>query len=147
MGKYCKGKGNRGGKNLSELHTMMISTVMIRRKKNDILKTLPPKVRRRVIVSIMDEKLREQFKEMMIMLRKSTGQLGKLAVRHRNEILEVEDEKEKKVEDLTIEGDSPEIIIEKEGSEKQEGKKSSELDVSNEALIVDASKAVIEQVQ
>lgn len=38
------GKGH-GARNLRELHALMTSTVMVRRRKKDILTTLPPKHR------------------------------------------------------------------------------------------------------
>ena len=62
--KYGKGKREetiRSGR-LAELHTMLTSTVMIRRMKSDILKNLPAKVREKAYVKVKDEDLRNEFR-------------------------------------------------------------------------------------
>ena len=66
---------------LAELHTMLTSTVMIRRMKADILKNLPVKVREKAYIKIEDEHLRNEFRLYMQMLRQGKGVLGKLARR------------------------------------------------------------------
>ena len=73
--KYARG----GSQRRAELHTMLMGTVMIRRMKNDILKTLPPKVRDRAIIDVMDASTRKEMQECMDTLRTGKGKLCELA--------------------------------------------------------------------
>lgn len=96
MSKYVKGKGAEGGiktrcaffisaedsyspivmflpkfnpftlYRLAELHTMLTSTVMIRRMKADILKNLPAKIREKAYINIEDEGLKNEFRTYMV---------------------------------------------------------------------------------
>ena len=86
--KYVKGNaagdvaadGERKGSNsLAELHTLLTSTVMIRRMKVDMLKSLPKKIRLSAQIHIKNQLLRDEFKECMEKLREGKGVLGKLA--------------------------------------------------------------------
>jgi hypothetical protein len=74
--KYVK-KGNP--RRRAELHTMLTGTVMIRRMKVDILKTLPNKVREKAHVHILHNDQRNEFKGLLTELRESKGALGKIA--------------------------------------------------------------------
>ena len=88
MSKYVKGdKGDEVGSKarLAELHTLLTSTVMIRRMKADILKNLPSKIREKAYVKIENESLRNEFKTYLQLLRKGRGVLGKLAREHSQE--------------------------------------------------------------
>ena len=82
--KYCKSKSesNIGGKNMGELHTLLESTVMIRRLKANILKELPRKVREKAYIHITDDTLRNNLAQLMIRLREGKGVLGKIAKEH-----------------------------------------------------------------
>jgi SWI/SNF-related matrix-associated actin-dependent regulator 1 of chromatin subfamily A len=81
-----KGYDMEGNKaKLAELHTLLTSTVMIRRMKADILKNLPPKIREKAFISIEDENLRNEFVTYMQLLRQGKGVLGKLARVHHQE--------------------------------------------------------------
>lgn len=71
---------------LAELHTLLSSTVMIRRMKADILKNMPPKLREKAYINIEDETLRNDFRIHMQLLRQGRGVLGKLARKHRGEV-------------------------------------------------------------
>lgn len=82
--KYVK---NGTPRRSAELHTMLRGTVMIRRLKKDILKTLPRKFREKAgvhVVSSPDQ--RREFKQLMTQLRESKGALGNLARIHQVEI-------------------------------------------------------------
>ena len=63
----------------AELHTMLTGTVMIRRLKADILKTLPSKVREKASVRILSREQQARFRELLEALREGTGALGKIA--------------------------------------------------------------------
>lgn len=54
--KYARGNKQRR----AELHTMLMGTVMIRRMKHEILKTLPVKVREQGVVDVMDDNMRRK---------------------------------------------------------------------------------------
>jgi len=96
--KYCQGGkdndkltgGDKDGDNnnsirdpnLAELHTMLTSTVMIRRTKAEVLKNLPGKVRESALVKVRDVELGQEITESMHELRKSQGVLGRLSRMH-----------------------------------------------------------------
>ena len=85
MSKYAT-RGEEGNKaRLAELHTLLTSTVMIRRMKADILKNLPSKIREKAYIQIEDENLRYEFVTYMQLLRQGKGVLGKLARLHHKE--------------------------------------------------------------
>jgi SWI/SNF-related matrix-associated actin-dependent regulator 1 of chromatin subfamily A len=76
MDKYVKGATAR---RRAELHTMLTGTVMIRRLKVDILKTLPHKLREKAALHVLNEDQRCVFKKLLMQLRESKGALGKIA--------------------------------------------------------------------
>jgi len=82
--KYVKGKEGEKAR-LAELHTLLTSTVMIRRMKADILKNLPSKIREKAYIKVEDEHLRNEFRTYMQLLRQGKGVLGKLARQHHHE--------------------------------------------------------------
>jgi SNF2-related domain/Helicase conserved C-terminal domain len=77
--KYVK---NSSAIRRAELHAMLTGTVMIRRLKNDILKSLPKKSRGRAIVDVCTPEMKAEFYRCMAILREGKGQLGKLANEH-----------------------------------------------------------------
>jgi SNF2 family DNA or RNA helicase len=75
--KYVKKTSSR---RRAELHTMLAGTVMIRRLKVDILKTLPKKRREKAIIHVVSsQEQRDEFKHLLNLLRKGKGAMGKLA--------------------------------------------------------------------
>lgn len=66
----------------AELHTMLTGTVMIRRMKQEILKSLPKKMREKAVVDVSSSEERKEFHQCMALLRKGKGILGKLARQH-----------------------------------------------------------------
>ena len=79
MSKYVRGQSKT---RLAELHTLLTSTVMMRRMKVDMLKNLPPKIREKAFIKIEDEKLQSEFTFYLRMLKEGKGLLGKLAKTH-----------------------------------------------------------------
>ncbi len=79
MSKYVRGQSKT---RLAELHTLLTSTVMIRRMKTDMLKNLPPKIREKAFIKIEDQKLQSEFTYYLRMLKEGKGLLGKLAKTH-----------------------------------------------------------------
>ena len=83
MDKYVK---NGNPQRSAELHTMLRGTVMIRRLKNDILKTLPKKIREKAEVHVIaNMKQQAEFKYLLGELREGKGVMGKLARLHHTE--------------------------------------------------------------
>lgn len=77
---YVRGKNKRSrDKNFAQLHTLLTSTVMIRRTKAEMLKSLPPKERTQLCFTPTDEAILAQFEECMHVMRQSKGALGKIA--------------------------------------------------------------------
>lgn len=78
---YCyKSSTSVGGNNLLTLHSLMASTVMIRRKKLDVLAgALPDKKRELSHVTVTDKVAREHLDLLMNKLRETNGSLGETA--------------------------------------------------------------------
>jgi SNF2 family DNA or RNA helicase len=70
---------NDAAEQRAELHALLTGTVMIRRLKPDILKTLPHKLRQKATVKLLTDEHRSEFKQLLLELRDSKGALGKLA--------------------------------------------------------------------
>lgn len=107
--KYVK-HGN--ARRSAELHTMLRGTVMIRRLKNDILKTLPRKRRSKANVDVMAcPEQRSKFLSMMSILQQGKGVLGKLARIHQKEL----DRKAAENDDDDSDPDFDELLDKKQG--------------------------------
>lgn len=86
MERYCHGgkkkqsgrNKSNGASNLLELNALMKATVMVRRKKKDILKNLPAKKRVRLRVDVQNEKERAEIAEGMKQLCMKEALLGRL---------------------------------------------------------------------
>eukprot|EP00536_Pseudo-nitzschia_multiseries_P004452 jgi/Psemu1/237653/estExt_Genewise1.C_740023 len=63
----------------AELHTMLTGTVMIRRLKHNILKSLPSKQREKAIVDVVTPDARREFQKCMELLREGKGVMAKIA--------------------------------------------------------------------
>lgn len=63
----------------AELHTMLTGTLMIRRMKHDILKSLPSKQRAKAVVDVATAPMRREFHKCMELLREGKGVMAKLA--------------------------------------------------------------------
>lgn len=70
---------NATAQHRAELHTLLTGTVMIRRLKPDILKSLPQKLREKASVKLLGERDRRELKELLLELKQSKGTLGKIA--------------------------------------------------------------------
>jgi SNF2 family DNA or RNA helicase len=66
----------------AELYTMLTGTVMIRRLKNNILKSMPQKIREKSVTNLSTPEQRKEFQECMALLREGKGVMGKLARQH-----------------------------------------------------------------
>ncbi|KAL3784661.1 hypothetical protein HJC23_012177 [Cyclotella cryptica] len=85
--KYVRGElgeDNGSKARLAELHTLLTSTVMIRRMKADILKNLQPKIREKAFIDIKDPTMQNEFRIYMQMLRQGGGVMGKFARQQSN---------------------------------------------------------------
>ncbi len=89
------GKKEDAEANFAELHTLLTSTLMIRRMKPDVLKNLPGKVRENVHVNIRCSSLKMEIANCIQRLRQGKGTLGKLATQHN---LKLAGEEEKKID-------------------------------------------------
>ncbi len=79
--------------NYAELNTLLKSTLMIRRLKQDVLKTLPGKVRDDVHVQVRSERMKHEIGCYLNILREGKGTLGKLAVKHKIRYVASEEKK------------------------------------------------------
>eukprot|EP00934_Nitzschia_sp_Nitz4_P008612 Nitzschia sp. Nitz4//scaffold41_size133979//42374//46364//NITZ4_003339-RA/size133979-snap-gene-0.118-mRNA-1//-1//CDS//3329551446//8602//frame0 len=82
---------NSSPRRRAELHAMLTGTVMIRRLKTVILKSLPRKLRSKAVIDVNTPKMRSDFHSCMILLRTQKGQVGKLARQHTALKLDEED--------------------------------------------------------
>jgi SNF2 family DNA or RNA helicase len=80
-----------GSREKAELHTMLTSTVMIRRLKVDILKSMPTKRRAKALLHVLSNESGLRFQALLEQLRLSKGQLGKLAREHHAQAKDDED--------------------------------------------------------
>jgi SNF2 family DNA or RNA helicase len=58
---------------------MVIGTVMIRRLKNDVLKSLPPKIRSKASLHVLNKERWSEFRGLLAELKTSNGAMGKIA--------------------------------------------------------------------
>jgi len=95
MKKYSKKKSKKNltdeefaeeNSNHASLHTLLTSTVMIRRMKVDILKSLPQKVRHICKLQIRDEAIAAKVANCMQKLKKGKGVLSKLYRQHNKDV-------------------------------------------------------------
>jgi SWI/SNF-related matrix-associated actin-dependent regulator 1 of chromatin subfamily A len=70
---------NGNAESSAELHTMLTGTVMIRRLKADILKSLPCKLREKASFQTLGPDEQVEFKDLLAKLRQGKGTLGQLA--------------------------------------------------------------------
>ncbi|GAX25243.1 SWI/SNF-related matrix-associated actin-dependent regulator of chromatin subfamily A-like protein 1 [Fistulifera solaris] len=70
---------NGNAESSAELHTMLTGTVMIRRLKADILKSLPRKLREKASFQVLGPNEQLEFKDLLAKLRQGKGTLGQLA--------------------------------------------------------------------
>jgi SNF2 family DNA or RNA helicase len=63
----------------AELHAMLTATLMIRRMKHDILKSLPSKRREKALVDVATNNMRLELHKCMCLLREGKGVMAKLA--------------------------------------------------------------------
>jgi len=78
---------------LAELHTLLTSTVMIRRLKVDTLSSLPNKIREKANITIKNDTIMREIKECMRRLREGKGVLAKLSQSGPTKIIPIEERK------------------------------------------------------
>ncbi|CAJ1896022.1 unnamed protein product [Cylindrotheca closterium] len=66
----------------AELFALLTGTIMIRRLKTDMLKSMPKKLREKVLTNVVSPEQRKEFHQCMMMLREGKGVLGQLARQH-----------------------------------------------------------------
>lgn len=79
MDKYVK---DGSPKRSAELHTMLRGTVMIRRLKADVMKSMPKKIRELAEIYVIHKSQRQEFRFLLHQLRQGNGQLAKLSRLH-----------------------------------------------------------------
>ena len=120
--KYVKGGSVQ---RRAELHTLLSSSMMIRRMKNDILKQLPPKQREQAIVNVCDAKARKDFQECIVLLRQGKGALASFARAHTAENDDKDDNGNKKDDK---EDDEPPFVGESPKQNRNQKKKKEQSD-------------------
>ena len=101
--RYCTGEGKAS--NIYELHVLLRETCMLRRLKTEILKDLPPKTRRRVVVELEDPELKakifEDFREFLT----RSGQAATIA-KKKSRLMEIAMQRLAETESASVSGES-----------------------------------------
>lgn len=107
----------------AELHALLTGTVMIRRLKCDILKSMKPKQRQKAQLNVVNMENRAEFKQLLAQLSAGNGELAKLTRKKevKEQISDVYDVRAKPV---------PDQHAEKLDKDRRYGEKSSEVEGS-----------------